>query len=95
MATESHIHNTSFYLLIKNGPTKLGCKGLPVTNTLAFWVIHKVMKNMNVVNMAPESHIHPISFSLLLKNVPNKLGWKVLTVKNTSLLGPFIRSRST
>ncbi len=50
--TWGRIHSTSFSLKFKNEPNKLECyitlglKGLPLTNTLAYWQHSEVTKKM-------------------------------------------------
>ncbi len=49
---KDHIHNTSIYVYLMNGPSKLesyitlGWKGMSKTNTLAYWAHSKVTKKM-------------------------------------------------
>jgi hypothetical protein len=50
-------HNAAFSLQLTNGSNKLECyitlgqKGLPVTNTLAYWAYSKVREKINFVKM--------------------------------------------
>jgi hypothetical protein len=55
------IHNTSFSLKIINQPNKLECyiklgwKGLPATNALAYWACSKVIMKMKCCEYSPRS----------------------------------------
>jgi hypothetical protein len=83
-----HIHNTSFYLQLTNGPHKLDCyitqdqKRLTVTNTLAYLAHFSAWKKLKGCEYNHLDHIHNTSFYLQLTNGPNKLSY-IVTLHKT------------
>ncbi len=73
----------------------MGWKGLPVTNTQAYWIHSSVQKKIKCCEYGPRDWIYNISYSLQLMNWPNKLNcysWveSLASNKYSGLLAPFI-----
>ncbi len=85
---KNHVYITLFYYQLTNRPNKqeyyitLGWKGLPGTNTSAYWAIHKLLRKWSVVNTDPLTTFAILYFLHNLWMEPKKLDCYITLGRN-------------